>query len=167
MSDSMVVVGKIIGPHGIKGNVKFLSYTTEPCDVFNYKTFFDSEGCRYLLKKVSYTNKNDVFIVSIDGVNDRNVSETLRGIELLVERSEIADSDEILLNELVGFNVSDSLGIIGKVVDILNYGAGDILELEILGKVKTSLISYNENSVLNIDKDNKIILIDREHLIEN
>ena len=167
MSDSMVVVGKIIGSHGIKGNVKFLSYTTEPCDVFNYKTFFDSEGRRYLLKKVSYTNKNDVFIVGIDGVNNRNVSETLRGIELLVERSEIADSDEILLNELVGFNVSDNLGIIGKVVDILNYGAGDILELEILGKIKASLISYNENSVLNIDKDNKIIFIDREHLIEN
>ncbi|MBR4315689.1 MAG: PRC-barrel domain-containing protein, partial [Alphaproteobacteria bacterium] len=103
-------------------------------------------------------------------VNDRTTAEGLKGTEIFTLKSSIIDedSDEILLSDLIGFKIlnNDSKEI-GEVVDILNYGAGDILEIQLYGREKTALLSYNENSIIDQNNEQGTLKIDTEHLLAN
>ena len=166
MDSDNVLIAKIIDAYGVKGFVKIKTFTESPRSIFKYTPIFDRFLKKYNLKFVRMCNSN-IVIAYIEGVCSRNMAEAFKGLELFVSRSSILKDDEMLLSDFVGFEVRDRLGcFIGNVVKVLNFGAGDILEINI-GRPITALLSYNKNSVCNVDINQRIIIIDREHLLEN
>ena len=167
MTSDKVLIGKIVNAHGIKGDVKVKSFTMNPADVCSYTPLLKSDDSELKIKLRSAGN-SDVIIAHIDGVNDRTTAEGLKGTEIFTLKSSIIDedSDEILLSDLIGFKIlnNDSKEI-GEVVDILNYGAGDILEIRLYGREKTALLSYNENSIIDQNNEQGTLKIDTEHLL--
>ncbi|MBP3615607.1 MAG: 16S rRNA processing protein RimM [Alphaproteobacteria bacterium] len=167
MTSDKVLIGKIVNAHGIKGDVKVKSFTMNPADVCSYTPLLKSDDSELKIKLRSAGN-SDVIIAHIDGVNDRTTAEGLKGTEIFTLKSSIIDedSDEILLSDLIGFKIlnNDSKEI-GEVVDILNYGAGDILEIQLYGREKTALLSYNENSIIDQNNEQGTLKIDTEHLL--
>lgn len=167
MTSDKVLIGKIVNAHGIKGDVKIKSFTMNPADVCSYTPLLKSDDSELKIKLRSAGN-SDVIIAHIDGVNDRTTAEGLKGTEIFTLKSSIIDedSDEILLSDLIGFKIlnNDSKEI-GEVVDILNYGAGDILEIQLYGRGKTALLSYNENSIIDQNNEQGTLKIDTEHLL--
>lgn len=167
MTSDKVLIGKIVNAHGIKGDVKVKSFTMNPADVCSYTPLLKSDDSELKIKLKSAGN-SDVIIAHIDGVNDRTTAEGLKGTEIFTLKSSIIDedSDEILLSDLIGFKIlnNDSKEI-GEVVDILNYGAGDILEIQLYGREKTALLSYNENSIIDQNNEQGTLKIDTEHLL--
>ncbi len=167
MTSDKVLIGKIVNAHGIKGDVKVKSFTMNPADVCSYTPLLKSDDSELKIKLRSAGN-SDVIIAHIDGVNDRTTAEGLKGTEIFTLKSSIIDedSDEILLSDLIGFKIlnNDSKEI-GEVVDILNYGAGDILEIQLYGRGKTALLSYNENSIIDQNNEQGTLKIDTEHLL--
>lgn len=163
-----ILVGKIVAAHGIKGCIKIKSYTVPPTAICEYSPLIDTTGKEYKISLKS-AGKNDVIIVSIDDINDRNAAELLKGIELYTPRSSVIDNDEdLLIPELIDFKVIDNKEKeIGKIINVLNYGAGSILEVEIIGVEKTALLSMNKDSVIEINNKKGYIKIDREHLLES
>ena len=74
-----------------------------------------------------------VIIARIDGVNDRNMAETLRGTELFISRDDLPElkkDGEYYQSDLIGFSVVRNGNMLGKIVCFQNFGAGDIMELE-------------------------------------
>ncbi|MBQ8473382.1 MAG: 16S rRNA processing protein RimM [Alphaproteobacteria bacterium] len=73
-----------------------------------------------------------VVIAKINGYDDRNAAETLRGTELFIGRSDLPqlNDNEYYQTDLIGMTVNQRGNIIGRVSCIQNYGAGDILEME-------------------------------------
>ena len=72
-------------------------------------------------------------IARIAEVNDRNAAEALRGTELTVPRSALPplSDGEYYHADLIGLAVISTLNeVIGTVVAIDNFGAGDVLEIE-------------------------------------
>lgn len=165
MTDNKILVAKITSAHGIKGAVKIQTFTCKPKDIFNYTPLYDINDKEYNLKFVG-TAKNDTVIANINNVTDRTVAENLKGIELFATRDKITNKNEILFNDLIGFIITTDNEKIGIVTNILNYGAGDILEIA-KNSGKTALISFNKYSIKHIDKGNKEIEIDKQHLVEN
>ena len=167
MTSDKVLIGKIVNAHGIKGDVKVKSFTMNPADVCSYTPLLKSDDSELKIKLRSAGN-SDVIIAHIDGVNDRTTAEGLKGTEIFTLKSSIIDedSDEILLSDLIGFKIlnNDSKEI-GEVIDILNYGAGDILEIRLYGREKTALLSYNENSIIDQNNEQGTLKIDTEHLL--
>ena len=167
MTSDKVLIGKIVNAHGIKGDVKIKSFTVNPVDVCTYSPLLKFDDTELKIKLKSPAN-SDVIIAHIDGVNDRTTAEGLKGTEIFTLKSSIIDedSDEILLSDLIGFKIlnNDSKEI-GEVVDILNYGAGDILEIQLYGRGKTALLSYNENSIIDQNNEQGTLKIDTEHLL--
>ena len=167
MTSDTVLIGKIVNAHGIKGDVKVKSFTMNPADVCSYTPLLKSDDSELKIKLRSAGN-SDVIIAHIDGVNDRTTAEGLKGTEIFTLKSSIIDedSDEILLSDLIGFKIlnNDSKEI-GEVIDILNYGAGDILEIRLYGREKTALLSYNENSIIDQNNEQGTLKIDTEHLL--
>ncbi|MBQ8660505.1 MAG: 16S rRNA processing protein RimM [Alphaproteobacteria bacterium] len=167
MTSDKVLIGKIVNAHGIKGDVKVKSFTMNPADVCSYTPLLKSDDSELKIKLRSAGN-SDVIIAHIDGVNDRTTAEGLKGTEIFTLKSSIIDedSDEILLSDLIGFKIlNNNSKEIGEVVDILNYGAGDILEIQLYGREKTALLSYNENSIIDQNNEQGTLKIDTEHLL--
>lgn len=136
----MVLMGAIIGAHGIKGEVKVKSFAGTPAAIASYGVLEDARGRSFDLALVGKGTPGkggagqDILIARIKGVGDRNAAEALKGVELFVARDrlpEIAEEEEFYLADLIGLTVTDQHGAaMGKVAAVENYGAGDVLAIE-------------------------------------
>ena len=120
-----ILIGKIVAAQGLRGEVRVQTFTSDPSDLKTLKindidlTFIRAAG-------------RDIAICKISGINDRNAAEELRGTNLFIDRSSLPElpTGEYYQADLIGMNVIKSGMDVGKVIDIKNFGAGDILEVE-------------------------------------
>ena len=132
MADAkQILVGKIVAPQGIRGEVRVQSFAENPVDfkkmVIKSNRFSDGD-----FKFVRVVPNSNVVIAKIRGVDDRNTAETLRGTELFITRDALPElkADEYYQADLIGFNVVRDGHKVGVVDCFQNYGAGDIIELD-------------------------------------
>ncbi|HOY47302.1 MAG TPA: ribosome maturation factor RimM [Alphaproteobacteria bacterium] len=126
MSENLkILVGKIVAPQGLRGEVRVQTFTSDPSDLKNLK--IENMNLQFI-RSVG----TDVAICKIYGINDRNDAEKLRGTELFIDRQSLPElpQGEYYQTDLIGMTVMVSGKEIGKVSSIQNFGAGDILELE-------------------------------------
>lgn len=126
-----ILVGKIVAPQGIRGEVRVQTYSENPSDFQKFKvqsSKFKSEDFKF----VRAIPNSTVVIAKINGYDDRNAAETLRGTELFIGRSDLPqlNDNEYYQTDLIGMTVNQRGNIVGRVSCIQNYGAGDILEME-------------------------------------
>lgn len=120
-----ILVGKIVASQGIRGEVRVHTFTTTPADF---------KALRILDVPLRFVRAAgaDIAICRVDGVNDRNAAEALRGTELFISRDALPDldKDEYYQADLIGFEVVRDGVKIGIVSGFQNFGAGDIIELD-------------------------------------
>ncbi len=126
-----ILVGKIVAPQGVRGEVRIQTYSDTPTDFKKFNVIcdrFSSDDFRFIRALPNST----VIIAKIRGFDDRNAAETLRNTELFIGRNDLPNlqENEYYQTDLIGMNVNQRGNIIGHVVCIQNYGAGDILELD-------------------------------------
>ena len=125
-----VQVGKIISAHGIKGHVKIHSFTTDPKNILSMK-LTDHDNREVKIKFVSA--QQNILVCVISGVDDRNMAEALRGTLLFAKKSDLPtlSDSEYYAEDLKNLDVKDATDtIVGKVIGIHNFGAGNILEVK-------------------------------------
>jgi 16S rRNA processing protein RimM len=147
-----VLVGVIVGAHGIKGEVKLKSFTSEPLSIGRYGPLQSASGQKFEITKLKAAK--DGFIASFKGVVDRNEAETLKGIELFVSREKLPKlkDHETYAHDLMGLDVFIEGGNkLGKLVGMPNYGAGDLLEVAVEGNTETVLIPFTSSFVPQTD----------------
>ena len=164
-----LVIGLITSSHGVTGklNIKSLSDFTER---------FTQPGKRWLQKDkeepipcnlISGFQKpgKDSFIISLEGIDDRNKSDNLKQYKLLVKSNDIPKlkNNEFHINQLLGLDVKlylkNEIKIIGKVVDLLT-GNNNLIVIKLNKNNKNVLIPFVKEIVTTIDKKNKYIIID-------
>ena len=148
-----ILLGRITGAHGIRGDVVVHSFAAQPDDIAAYGPLSDAAGQRtFKLELVGSTSKG--LIARIAGVADRNAAEALRGTELYVARSKLPppDVNEFYHADLIGLMaVAPDGATFGEVVGVHNFGAGDLIEIAQAGKSATELVPFNETCVPTID----------------
>jgi 16S rRNA processing protein RimM len=127
----MILMGAIAGVHGVRGEVKVKSFTSDPLAITAYGPLFDEQGRAFALKLSQKAAKDTVVIARIDGVGDRNAAEALKGKRLYAPREvlpALSDENEFYASDLIGLAVEDRNGkALGKVVDLQDHGAGAII----------------------------------------
>jgi len=160
-AEGRVLLGRIRGAHGIRGDVLVHSYTEVPEAIGDYGELTDADGARPLRLKVkSVTTKG--LIARVVGVTDRNAAEALKGAELWVKREQLPEAEpgEFYYEDLVGLTAHDRKGApFGEVVAVANYGAGDLLEIRVNGERKTELVPFNETYVPEVDVEGGRVVI--------
>jgi 16S rRNA processing protein RimM len=128
-----VLVGAIAAAHGVRGLVRVKSFTADPKSVASYGELSDARGLRHFRLTLQGQAKDGV-IARIDGIDDRDAAEALKGTRLFVDREALpalAEEDEFYQTDLVGLRVEACDGkTLGRVKAVLNFGAGDLLEIE-------------------------------------
>ncbi len=127
-----ICVGMITAAHGVRGLVRVKPFTADPAGVTAYGPVGDEPGRRRFALTLLNRHK-DQWLARIDGVEDRNAAEALRGTGLFVDRSALPppeDEDEFYHTDLIGLAaVSPDGGRLGRVRAVHDFGAGDLLEL--------------------------------------
>lgn len=158
-NEDLVCLGVITGAHGIKGEVKVKSFTEIPSDIAGYGELTDKTGSKVFSLKVTGKIKDDLR-VKVKGIDDRNAAEAIRGTELYIPRSILPelDEEEFYFSDLIGLDVKDEdLNVIGKVNGVYNFGAGDIIEVNIAGKLE--MLPFTKQYVPDISIKNGYIIV--------
>lgn len=154
----MVLVGAITGAHGIRGEVKLKSFTADPEAIAGYSPLETAKGRTFEIAKLRAQKEG--FIATLKGVTDRNAAEALRGTELFVPRDRLPEpeDDEVYVHDLFGLPVYLADGsLLGEIVDVVDYGAGDLIDVKVEGRADTVLIPFAEGYVLEADGDKVVI----------
>ncbi|MBD5400655.1 16S rRNA processing protein RimM [bacterium] len=132
MDDKKILIGKIVAPQGIRGEVRVQTYTASPMDF----AVLSVESDKFAAADFKFVRRlnptSDVIIARINGYADRTAVEALRGTELFISRDALpaVRDGEYYQADLIGFDVVRAGENIGRVVCFQNFGAGDIIELE-------------------------------------
>ena len=158
MSDKRILLGRILGPHGLKGEVKIKSFTEAPLDIASYGAVIASDG--RLFELVQARMQGEIVVAAIQGIADRTSAESLRGLELSVDRSDLPepDDDEFYHADLIDLPVLDaSGGEVGRVVAFHNFGGGDVMEMR--RGTASIFVPFTQKMVLTVDvKGGRVVL---------
>ena len=156
-----VLLAVIGAAQGLKGEVRVKSHTQTPDGFAGYGTLYDASGRAY--EVLETRPAKEVVITRFAGVNDRSAAEALTGTELFVDRAalgeEVMQEDDYLHADLIGLSVKDEEGQDhGKVTAVLNFGAGDILEVS-KHRGHSVAIPFTKAAVPAIDFKTRIIMV--------
>lgn len=130
--DKKILMGQIGAAHGIKGEVRITTYTGDPEAIASYGPLETDRPGLTVTIETARLNKT-VLVARIKGVRDRNAAELLNGVSLYVDRDRLPDpddEDDFYHADLIGLDARLDTGVtIGEVSALLNYGAGDLIEV--------------------------------------
>lgn len=148
-----VVLGKIVGAHGVRGRVRIRAFTAEPLGVAGYGPVQTADGRRLTFVAPQLAAKGMV-IAGIAGITDRTAAEALAGQSFSVERAKLpppSDPNEYYQADLIGLAAFDPDGqALGTVAAVHDYGAGPLLELDLPGG-GSRLVPFTRDVALEVD----------------
>ena len=168
-NEEWLVVGIITSSHGVEGklNIKSLS---------DFKERFTQPGKRWIQKEdeepipykltagIQKPGKNS-FIISLEGIKNRNEADSLKRYKLLVKSNDIPrlEDNEFHLNELLDLDVKlyaeSEIKVIGKVVNLITEN-NTLIVIRLSQNNKNVLIPFVKKIVTAIDQKNKYLIID-------
>jgi 16S rRNA processing protein RimM len=137
----LVTLAAIIGAHGVRGEVRLKLFADSIASLSVHDEVLVG-GTAHRLLHVGGTAKAPT--ARLAGISDRNAAEALRGILIEVDRVALPplDDGEYYHADLIGLSCFDKGGAaLGSVVAVENYGAGDLLEVQVEGG-RRSLIPF-------------------------
>ena len=130
MSDYLLL-GVIVKPQGLRGEVKLRHETGDTSRFLTLDTAWRKQGETFVQVKVLSARLSgaDVFL-TLEGVEDRDAAEALRGVTLYIDRAHARplDDGEVFIADLIGLQAVDTQGnAIGTLADVLQPGGADVL----------------------------------------
>jgi len=128
----LILVGKVSGAFGVRGEMRIAAYTDDPAALLAYGALKRADGSPGLTLTGGRPVKG-ALIARAAGIESRDEAAALRGLSLYVERAILPDpdEDEFYLADLIGLAaVSPDGEALGAVKSVQNFGAGDLLEIE-------------------------------------
>jgi 16S rRNA processing protein RimM len=145
--------------HGLKGEVRLKSHTGDPAAIAGYGALSASGNRTFTLRDVRPAPGADsgMLIARVDGVSTREAAEALNRVDLYLPRDRLPPpeaEDEFLLADLIGCLACDAAGTpVGTVVDVANFGGGDLLEIAERGKGPSAYLPFTRDFVPEVDLD--------------
>lgn len=127
-----VLMGRILGAFGVRGELKVESYSEPLAAVLRYRPWIlrDAAGTWREVEDVRGRETAKGVVARLPGVDDRDAADALRGTEILVPRTVLPPPapGEYYWVDLEGLRVRTVEGVdLGTVAQVLPTGANDVL----------------------------------------
>jgi 16S rRNA processing protein RimM len=161
--ESFLTIGKITGPHGVKGNLKIVSYTEN-------LSVLEKDG-RVFIRTPSGKIKAHIVkwaapykrggLLSLEGVTDCDQADSLSGSEVLIRRSALPELEKgtFYWFELIGLRVWTTDGrLLGSITSIIQTGSNDVYVVKQDNDMET-LIPALESVIIEIDLEKQTMRV--------
>lgn len=158
MTQPKILLAQIGAPHGIKGEVRVKPFG-DPEMLDQYGKLETADGRSFKIKRMR--PQKNMLVVKFEGINTREDSEALNGVELFVDRAKLPEpeADEFYVSDLIGMSVFIEGDLSGRVVDVPNFGAGDMIEIEPEAGGSTYYLPFTEAVVPEINFEKRELKI--------
>lgn len=170
-------MGRIVAPYGVYGWLKVIPDTEAFDGLFDYDTWWVGNGKDWRELEVETAKiHNDVILVKLVGINDRDAAFACKGKQIAVPRSQLPEPDEneYYWSDLIGLRVKNLQGVdFGTITDVFETGANDVIAVQEdqvkqqtpAGEVKKEkpqerLLPFIASVVLEVDLEAKTMLVD-------
>lgn len=157
-ADDLMVIGKIVSVHGVRGEVKVFSFTDPIDNLLDYTAWtLRRDGEIRQIELASGRLQNKVLVAKLKGLDDREEARLLAGFEICVPRNLLPDltDGEYYWYQLHGLKVIDQLGqLLGRIDHLLETGANDVMVIKPCADSlddRERLLPYTGQCVLAID----------------
>ena len=159
----LVIMGRVVAPYGVVGWLKVIPDTEQFDGLLNYKTWWlgkDNDWRELAVKEAKA--HNDVLVVKLQGIDDRDAALACKGKQIAVPRALLPklEDEEYYWSDLIGLNVKNQQDVdFGKITDVFATGANDVVAVKTEAGVER-LIPYIAQVILNVDLAEKTMLVD-------
>jgi 16S rRNA processing protein RimM len=156
-------MGVFGAPQGVRGEIRLKSLTGEPGAIGAYGPLTDNGGRRAFAFESLRPLKDDMLVARLTGVSTREAAQALTGLELFARRGQLPppSEDEFYYDDLIGLDAVNTAGErLGRVVSLMNYGAGDVLEIAPAHGGETLLLPFTKKVAPAIDFDAGKIVVE-------
>ena len=135
MKKQFLEIGKIVGTHGLKGEVKVDAWCDSPYFLCRFKRLYKKDGTE--MKVISSKVHKNMGIILFDGVTSVEQADTMRGTVLYMNRDDARlPKGANFVQDLIGLKVIDfeNETEYGVITDVIKTGANDVYQVEKNGK---------------------------------
>lgn len=155
-----MLIGRIVGVHGLRGEVKVDRLTDFPQRFSLLRcVFLGQERRRYMIDSTREHRQH--VLLRLEGVADRTLAESFRDAEIWIPRSEAMPLGEgqYYADDIIGLTVETTQGeSLGEIRDILATGANDVYVVQ--GPHGEILIPAIRDVVQKIDIPQKRLVVE-------
>ena len=159
----LVIMGRVVAPYGVLGWLKIHPDTEIFDGLLDYKSWWIGKDNDWReLKVESAKVHNDVLVVKLQGVDDRDAAFACKGKQIAVPRILLPklDDDEYYWSDLIGLNVKNLQDVdFGKISDVFATGANDVIVAK-NDEGQERLMPYIEGVIIEVDIIAKTMLVD-------
>ena len=165
--NDILPIGKIVGVHGIAGNVKIYSYA-ESLSVFSPGTVLLARHYKggertYSIKWAKQHTRT--VLLSLKEIESRPQAEAIVGSELYIEKNRLPElkNGDYYWFDIIGLSVFTVEGeYVGRVASIMPTGSNDVYIVKDVagGRQKETLIPALVSVVVSIDLEKKTMQVD-------
>ncbi len=155
-----IQVGKIGRPKGTKGLLRLHSYLNDDRDINKFEIFYLEDESTIKIKLVSFDKKSP--IITVNNIDNRSSIEQFVNKTIFLQKEKLtpAKEKEYYFHDLEDLNVvNDKDELVGKVVSVVNFGAGDLLEICFLKSNKNEFFRFTEQNFPSVNISEKKIVI--------
>ncbi|MBR3124387.1 MAG: 16S rRNA processing protein RimM [Mogibacterium sp.] len=163
-NNETVLIGKVGSPVGIKGEVRITLYAQDSTNLKEGKVLLLERAGKTIntvIKRLRY--QKDRPVVKLDGIDDRNAAEEIRGMEISISASDLEElpEGEHYVRDLIGCKVIDisDESEVGILRDVIQNTAQSILEVE-TSEGKIVLIPAVDAFLRGIDEEAGVIEVE-------
>lgn len=168
----LVEVGRVMGAHGVKGRVKIAPHGSVRDTVMARSRDWwliksppgrpDLPEPAVPLRVLSMRIQLDVVVAQIEGIDDRDAAQALKGARIAISRAAfpVSADDEYYWVDLIGCRVANPVGVeLGEVAGIEEFGAHPLLR--VVGPDHAErLIPFTPQHVESVDVAQRRIVVD-------
>ena len=162
-SPKRVLLGRIHGAFGVRGELKLESFTDPVRGIFRYQPWIlrSPQGAERELEGARGRETAKGIVATLPGVDDRDAAEAMRGTEVWVPRSALPPpgADEYYWVDLEGLRVATVDGVdLGIVSHLFSTAANDVLVVQ--GERERMIPFLQPDYVRGVDFEAGVVTVD-------
>ena len=133
MKKQFLETGKIVGTHGIRGQVRILPWCDSPEFLCDFKKLYLDENGQEALAVASAKPHGNIVIATIKGIDTIEAAERYRNRVLYINRRDVRlEAGRYFIDDLIGCAVfdTDSMELLGELSDVSQTGANDVWHIK-------------------------------------
>lgn len=162
-SERRILLGRVTGAFGVRGELKIESWTDPGLAIFKYQPWIlrAPNGQESAISGARGRDSGKHLVASFPGIDDRDTVEAMRGSEIHVARSALPppNADEYYWVDLEELDVQTVQGVaLGRVSYLFSTGANDVLVVR--GDRERMIPFVCPDCVKSVDFEANLIIVD-------